>query len=160
MTYREWATPLTIGSFLLIAVTGVLMFFHLDSGLNKLAHEWLGWAMLAAVGLHIAMHFKSFKRYFTYSASLVIIGTFIMLLAVSFIAPPGKPGKPPHVMAVQAMLDAPLEKVAAVAGKDTPTVLAQLRAAGFTAEADLSLRHASGPERAKQMQALGLIFAR
>lgn len=39
MTYREWATPLTIGSFLLIAVTGVLMFFHLDSGLNKLAHE-------------------------------------------------------------------------------------------------------------------------
>jgi cytochrome b561 len=65
MTYREWATPLTIGSFLVIAVTGVLMFFHLDSGLNKLAHEWLAWAMLAAVGLHAAVHFKSFSRYFT-----------------------------------------------------------------------------------------------
>ena len=47
MTFRESATPLTIGSFLLIAITGVLMFFHLDSGLNKLAHEWLGWAMIA-----------------------------------------------------------------------------------------------------------------
>lgn len=41
---RNWATPLTIGSFLLMAVTGLLMFFHLDTGLNKAAHEWLGWA--------------------------------------------------------------------------------------------------------------------
>lgn len=39
---RKWATPLTIGSFLLMGVTGILMFFHLDIGLNKLAHEWAG----------------------------------------------------------------------------------------------------------------------
>ena len=38
---RDWATPVTIGSFGLMAITGLLMFFHLDSGLNKTAHEWL-----------------------------------------------------------------------------------------------------------------------
>ena len=38
---REWATPLTIGAFGLMSVTGMLMFFHLDTGFNKLAHEWL-----------------------------------------------------------------------------------------------------------------------
>ncbi len=160
MTYREWATPLTIGSFLLIAVTGVLMFFHLDSGLNKLAHEWLGWAMLAAVGLHAAMHLKSFKRHFSRPASLVVIGAFVALLAASFISPPGKPSKPPHVLAAQAVLDAPLPQVAALAGKDTEALLAQLQAAGIAAETGQSLRQASGPERAKQMQALGIVFAR
>ena len=49
---RPWITPLVIGTFALMAVTGSLMFFHLDTGLNKTAHEWLGWAMVAAVLLH------------------------------------------------------------------------------------------------------------
>jgi hypothetical protein len=44
----NWATPLTIGTFTLMAVTGMLMFFHADIGLNKTAHEWLGWVMIAS----------------------------------------------------------------------------------------------------------------
>ena len=30
---REWATPLTIGAFALMAATGTAMFFHLNNGL-------------------------------------------------------------------------------------------------------------------------------
>jgi hypothetical protein len=36
---REWVTPIAAGAFLISAVTGVLIFFHVDSGLNKVAHE-------------------------------------------------------------------------------------------------------------------------
>ncbi len=160
MTYRDWATPLTIGSFLLIAATGVLMFFHLDSGLNKFAHEWLGWVMLAAVGLHAVMHIKSFKRYFTRPDALVVIGIFIALLAASFISPAGKSDKPPHILVMQAVLDAPLPQVAALAGKDTQTLLAQLQTAGIAVESGQNLRSASGPERATQMKVLGIVFTR
>lgn len=49
---REWATPVTVGVFVVMAATGLLMFFHLDIGLNKAAHEWLGWLMVAAVAAH------------------------------------------------------------------------------------------------------------
>ncbi len=49
---REWATPLTIGVFGLMAATGLLMFFHLDNTLQKTAHEWLGWAMVANTLTH------------------------------------------------------------------------------------------------------------
>ena len=49
---RQWVTPLVAGSFLLMGVTGILMFFHWDSGLNKAAHEWLGWLMIIGVALH------------------------------------------------------------------------------------------------------------
>ena len=159
MTFRESATPLTIGSFLLIAVTGVLMFFHLDSGLNKLAHEWLGWAMIAAVGLHAIVHVKSFQRYFKRPAALALIGAFVVLLAASFISPGGKADKPPHVLAAQAVLDAPLENVAILAHKDTQKLLGQLQAEGFAANIGRSLRDASGNDRGRQMKALGIAFA-
>jgi hypothetical protein len=159
MTFRESATPLTIGSFLLIAITGVLMFFHLDSGLNKLAHEWLGWAMIAAVGLHAIVHVKSFQRHFKRPAALALIGAFVVLLATSFISPGGKADKPPHVLAAQAVLDAPLENVAALAHKDTQTLLAELQAAGFAADSGRSLHDSIGNDRKQQMRALGIVFA-
>lgn len=160
MTYREWATPLTIGSFLVIAVTGVLMFFHLDTGLNKLAHEWLAWAMIAAVGLHAAAHFRSFSRYFTRPRALAVIGVSLVILAASFLTPPGKSAKPPHVLAVNALLDAPIERVAGIAGRELQTVLTDLRAADFSASADSNLRAVAGPQRERQMQALGIALAK
>ena len=43
---RKWATPLTVASFLIMGVTGILMFFHLDSGLNGPLQEWAGGLML------------------------------------------------------------------------------------------------------------------
>jgi len=63
--HRPWITPVVIGAFFLSAVTGVLMFFHLDSGLNKTAHEWLSWAMVIGVALHLLLNVAAFKRYFT-----------------------------------------------------------------------------------------------
>ena len=85
-TQRHWITPFVIGSFLLMAVTGVLMFFHLDSGLNKSAHEWLGWAMLAAVGLHLVNNMNAFKRYFSQTTGRVVMAVFAVVLAMSFVS--------------------------------------------------------------------------
>ena len=50
-TARQWATPITAGAALLLSVTGVLMFFHADTGLNKTAHEWLSWLFLAGTAV-------------------------------------------------------------------------------------------------------------
>ena len=36
---KTWAGPLTIGSFVVVAVTGILMLFHIDGGLAKHPHE-------------------------------------------------------------------------------------------------------------------------
>jgi len=160
MKIRDWATPLTIGSFVLIAVTGVLMFFHLDTGLNKVAHEWLGWALLLAVAVHGAANFPAFKRHFTHRAGIGIVAAFTLLLGASFISLPGQDsGKPPHMLATQALLDAPLPLVAQVAGKDVEGLLSQLRAAGIAVGADQNLRQAA-PGREQQMKALGVVFGK
>ena len=60
---REWATPVAAGAFLLSAVTGVLIFFHIDISLNKFVHEWLSWTLLGAVALHLAANFGGIKRH-------------------------------------------------------------------------------------------------
>jgi hypothetical protein len=60
---RSRATPLTIGVFLLMAVTGGLMFFRADIGLNRAAHVWLGWLLEAAAAAHALANGQAVLRY-------------------------------------------------------------------------------------------------
>jgi len=61
---KSWATPLAIGSFIILAVTGILMFFKVEAGYIKPVHEWLNWAMVAGVVLHTIANWKAFLSYF------------------------------------------------------------------------------------------------
>ena len=118
---RSWATPVAAGAFLLSAVTGVLIFFHVDSGLNKAAHEWLSWLLLGGVVLHVLANLGGFKRHFASRGGLAVMGAFALALALSFIAPAAK-GEPPFMASVRALSDAPLSTLALVA-RQTPEAL-------------------------------------
>ncbi|QID19619.1 DUF4405 domain-containing protein [Nitrogeniibacter mangrovi] len=144
---REWVTPTVAGAFLLLAVTGVLMFFHLDSGLNKLAHEWLGWALVVAVGLHLTLNFTALKRQLSQRRGQAIAGLFVLLLGLSFV-PTGNrgPGGREALMAsTQALAAAPLPVLAQVAGIDEAELSRRLSAAG----------HAPTPETASVSALVG-----
>ena len=96
---RSWATPIAAGAFLLSAVTGVLIFFHVDSGLNKAAHEWLSWLLLGGVVLHVLANLGGFKRHFASRGGLAVMGAFALALALSFIAPAAEGLQPRHAPA-------------------------------------------------------------
>jgi hypothetical protein len=135
--HRSWITPLVIGAFSLSAVTGVLMFFHLDSGLNKAAHEWLSWAMVIGVALHALLNLPAFKRYFTQTTGRAVIGLFVLVLALSFIPAGGKSGgEPGFAPPVRALAKAPISVLAQVAGTSTDDVKARLQAQGLTVTSD------------------------
>ena len=134
---RKLATPLTIGSFALMATTGVLMFFHVQLGIIKDAHEWLSWLFLAAVALHIYVNFAVFKRYFTQKPALAIIAVCLVALVVAMTFPQeggkgGKRGGPQQINRV--LLEAPLTSVAALTGKTTEALQTQLQAQGLTVD--------------------------
>ncbi len=156
---REWATPLTIGAFLLMAVTGILMFFPLDTGLNKEAHEWLGWAMVAGVLAHVVANFAGFKRYFARPASQAIVGVFALLLIGSFFIQEDEGGGNPVRKVMPAINNAPISALAPLAHRSPEDIVADLRAAGFTAaSADQSIAVIVGPKRDDQSKAIGVIF--
>ena len=133
---RPWITPLVMGAFLLSAVTGVLMFFHLDSGLNKVAHEWLSWAMVIGVTLHVLLNMPAFKRYFTQTTGRVVMGVFAAVLALSFIPAGGAGGDPGFAPPVRALAKAPITVLAQVAGTSPEDLKAQLQAQGLTVTSD------------------------
>ena len=153
--HRPWITPLVIGAFGLSAVTGVLMFFHLDSGLNKTAHEWLSWAMVIGVLLHLLLNMNAFKRYFTQTTARVVMGVFALVLALSFIPAGGAKSEPGFAPPVRALAQAPISVLAQVAGTSTDEVRAKLTAAGLTvANEQQSVADLVGPDLRQQIGAL------
>lgn len=151
---REWATPLAIGSFGLIAVTGVLMFFHIDSGLNKVVHEWLSWVLVAAVALHAVANLQAFKRYFGTTKGRVIIAVSALLLALSF-APVAGRGEPPFMASVKALAAAPVPTLALVAGVSNEEMLSRLQGAGLQPQGTSDTVQAlAGADLGRQMQVL------
>lgn len=159
---RDWATPLVAGSFLLSATTGILIFFDLESGLNKPAHEWLGWAMVIGAAAHLYSNFPAFQKRFQNKLTKIIIGTFAAILLLSF-APVGDEGegsgKSIARATMEAVNNAPLTTVAQLVGKDANTLLADLQAAGVEIDTvDQSISSATGGEREEAQEALHVIL--
>ena len=152
---RAWITPLVIGAFVLSAATGSLMFFHLDSGWNKLAHEWLSWVLLAGVVLHVLLNLPAFKRYFSQTTARWIMLAFALILALSFMPRAAQKSEPPFAPVVHALAQAPLPVLAQVAGISQEELRRQLLAAGLDPQdAQASLQDLVGPDLRAQLRAL------
>lgn len=158
--FRSWITPLVIGSFVLLSVTGVLMFFHLDSGLNKVVHEWFSWLFVAGAGLHLALHNASFKKYLASATGRWVILGFMVLLALSFVPLGGSGGsKPPFIVPVQAMASAPLPLVAQVAHIEMAELQARLAKQGIALQSQQqSVKDLVGADLGAQMRTLSALM--
>ena len=158
--FRTWITPLVIGSFVLISVTGGLMFFHLDSGLNKLVHEWFSWLFVAGGALHLALHHASFKKYLAARTGRWVMAGGVLLLGASFIPLGGAGGaKPPFVAPMQAMAVAPLPVLAQVARIDLPELQARLGRQGLQVQDPAqSIRDLVGADLGAQMRTLSAVM--
>ncbi|MCI5114585.1 MAG: DUF4405 domain-containing protein [Candidatus Electrothrix sp. AW5] len=153
---RDWITPITTGAFLLTAVTGILLFFHADTGLNKDVHEWLSWVFLIGAILHLVLNFASFKKHLTQRKGQVLMGSFVLLLALSFIPfEEEHHHAPPFVPPIRALADAPLSTLAQVARTSTDQLRDRLSREGIVvASYDQSLRELIGDDFRDQVHIL------
>ncbi len=157
---RDWVTPITMGAFGLLAVTGVLMFFHLDSGLNETAHQWLSWVLIAGVAMHAAVNWAGVKRHLAGWRARAALTVFALLLAASFL-PLGGKGEPPFVPPLRALADAPLPVLAQVAQTSPGELRARLQRAGVDVRSDADTVHALvGDDTRAQIRVLGQVLAR
>jgi hypothetical protein len=155
---REWATPVTIGAFGLMSVTGLLMFLHADRGMNKLAHEWVGLVMVVGVVAHATANWAAFKRYFLSGClSRGVIALSALALAGSFFSLGARTASPP-TMAMRAVLNPPLAKIAPLAGQTTQQAIADLAKEGIEASADASIAKATAQDRELQAKAIAALF--
>ena len=165
---RRWATPLTIGAFILMAVTGILMFFEVRIGIIKIAHEWLSWIMVFAVGLHVWLHWKSFSRYFSQTPSAVLIAVFGVLTVASLLIPNNgsQRGGPPNgfggaagAQATQVLLNAPLASLANLTQQSPDAMVHKLEEQGITvANVQQSLETLAGDNQRNPVEILNMVL--
>lgn len=159
---RNWATPLVMACFTLMACTGVLMFFHWHSPLQKEVHEWLGWGLVTAVLVHVLSNLPAFKRHFTGQrrAALLLAVALAVVAGTSFVRP--AEGKGPSVsgIAVQALSRAPLHTLADVFGLTVGEARQALAGAGLTVQDDnASIDAAAQGSRERVAQGLRALAA-
>ncbi len=115
ISLKSWATPTIIAAFLVSAVTGILIFFHMEAGLIKPVHEWLSWALVAGGLLHTAVNWKSFKNWFSRKPAIAIISAGA-LIAIAAVTVPAKGGHENPFMKISGVMAASsVETVAPVA---------------------------------------------
>ncbi len=104
---RTIATSLTTLLFLVVGISGIMMYFHFFTRQVKDLHEILGLVFVVAVILHVFYNFKSMKTYFT---KKVFIGLAILTLVVSnvFILQSLNQKDDPKRLIIQSLLKAPL----------------------------------------------------
>lgn len=158
---RSWATPLIVGSFLLMGATGVAMFFHVETGVMKGLHEWAGWAMVAGGLAHIWLNWRAFTTYLRRPVAVGIMGLGAVALGLGFVpfAPEAGPGA-----AIEAVLGsverAPVSALAELTGQEVAAVVSALEAAGLSgAGPESTVSDLAGGDRGLEFAALAAVFA-
>jgi hypothetical protein len=149
---RTWATPLTIGAFILMSISGILMFFHLDTGLTAGAHQWFAWLFLLGVGGHVTANFRPFKNHLRSRWGRISVAGFVVVLAASVFSWGLVTGSQLERPIVQALVDAPLSSLAGVTHTEPDVLVRKLKAHGITAAPrqsinELALAHGVSAER-------------
>ncbi|MBN1910760.1 MAG: DUF4405 domain-containing protein [Pirellulales bacterium] len=130
---KTWAGALTIGSFVVMAVTGVMLFFHVNVGLSKLAHEWLGWVLIVGGLAHVVVNWKAFLAYFRKPASVAIVAILCVAMGAAFLAP-GRPPRHRTAFNPSAFEQAPLHLMAQVAKCTPEKAVERLKEKGIQVE--------------------------
>lgn len=155
---RRWVTPAAAGAFALSSVTGILLFFHKDVGLNKLAHEWLSWVLLLTVMLHVIVNYGGFKKHLGSRGGRIIMLGFIVVLALSFI-PIGSKREPAYFPTIRALSAAKLSTIAELAHKSPVEVMHILEGQGLhPVSAEQTLEELAGSNTRENTQFLKRVF--
>jgi hypothetical protein len=160
---RVWVTPLTTGTFVVVGSTGVALFFHANTSLGKVLHEWLGWLLVVAAILHVVINWNALLGHLKRLGGRVIVGVFSLVLIVALVpVNSGKRGANPNEAmrgVLSAISQTPLKELTSLAGRDAENVVADLRAAGFSgASVDSTCSQLAGNDQNKLLLAVKVLF--
>lgn len=158
ITLRSWATPLTIGSFILMAVSGILMFFDVVPGYLVFAHEWFSWLFLLGAGGHIVVNYRPLMFHLRSKWGRASVAAFTVVLMVSTYSF-GRITAPQLKWPIsEALLQAPLSALAAVTRTDADALLTKLNKHGITATPDRNIQMLAAEHKVDEFHLLGLVM--
>ena len=78
---KTWLSPFVSIAFLVIAATGVLLFFHVKNGPIMALHEWFGWLFVVAGIVHLLLNLRALLAHLRRPAGVVSVAVALVLVA-------------------------------------------------------------------------------
>jgi uncharacterized protein DUF4405 len=129
--FKKYITAVSAALFLIVAASGLAMFFHVGEDLVKEMHEWLAVIFVAAIGLHILKNWGGMKTYFR-RGTIIAPVALALLAAAAFIVPASLSGHSNPVPALfQTLENAKLADLGRVLDVPADSLSAALKQQGF-----------------------------
>ena len=133
LNIRRWSTPVTIGTGIFVAITGLFMFFIAENPV-KFAHELVGITFSVAIVLHISSNWRPFKRYFSQRGAVSIIA-LAWLIGISLVTTSALLDKgEPEERIVDQIEQAPITLLAPIVGMEVRELVDRLGDDGFVVD--------------------------
>lgn len=158
LTLRGWTTPLTISAFILMAGTGVVMFFEFDNGLMALVHRRFPWVFLPGAINHITANIRPFASNPKSTIGRVTVLAFTTILLGSFFSW-GQVTSPKLIKPIEtATLGVSLATLAGMQHVASDVRVARLRQHGVMAWNNQSIHDLAVANPIKEDRLLAIVF--
>lgn len=156
---REWVTPMTTGAFALSAITGIMLFFNVQLGFVKHAHEWLSWLLVIGAIFHVIVNRHVLVKYLSKPMGKVILVVFLALIGASVLPNGHDPGMHPLARVNETIIQSPLSSVALVANHEPEEAVNMLNLKGIYVERlDQTIIEIARSNRMSPVRVLDAIF--
>lgn len=138
----NYGTPFTVGLFIVSAVSGVALYFHVGTTLFREMHEVLSMVLLVPVVVHLWRNWVSFVAYFKRAAMPVALvvsllwAAFYAYGALNPAASTAAAGGNPVFALLGTVQETPLSALAPAMRIDGATAVKRLTDAGFAGVAE------------------------
>jgi len=127
---KRYVSIILTGIFLVVSITGVLMFFMIESHSMNSVHAWLGMAMVIIGVYHLIKNFTPFKSYLKYKSSSIIL-ILVLSLSTWYALPEDEQLVSPKKNIMKAVFMQPISTVSVFFKKDITKTIAHLRSKGL-----------------------------
>lgn len=127
---RNYVTPFISLVFLVVGLSGILMFFHLFDGYTEIVHEYLGVFFVVCAIFHIIINWKGLKFHFRKGVFIpALLG--VMAISVAFIV--GESLFPPvDTIIIDKIVKAPINDSFKALGVDYSKAVKRFNARGIS----------------------------
>lgn len=113
---RNIITPYLTFLFIIVAISGILMLFHILDDYTQIVHELLGLVFVIFSIFHVIINWKSLKGHFK-SKIFIISGIVILFFSVGFVIA-GKLHVNHEQIMIERVVDAPISESFSVLNLD------------------------------------------
>ncbi|KFL34277.1 MULTISPECIES: DUF4405 domain-containing protein [unclassified Sulfurospirillum] len=148
--------------FVVVSITGVLMYFKIRMFSVQSLHIWLGFAFAIAGCLHLFKNWSGFLSYFKKRSTMVSIAFALCVTATFIILPLINPQAKnifPKNQLFSAMLNAPLSKVAAFVALDEEMMAKKLADHQILASHKQSVSEIAKANEKSNDEVLNIVFS-